>query len=158
MNFTPVAALLIAFAAASAANAQTKPAQSKPAPAVAAAAQMKPGLWEISIVEQAPNSTNKRTITARTCHTAEDVKVIDRILPQQREFGTKCEHRDVKAQGAAVSWRLVCTSKEGAITGTATMTPGVDSFSAQATLESKSKGKAGKIEQAIAGKWISECT
>jgi hypothetical protein len=158
MNLSITAALLLAITGASVANAQTKPAQTAPAPATFAAPLMKPGLWEVSITEQTPPSTNKRTITARSCFSADDVKVIERVLPQQRDFAMKCQNREVKAKGADVSWKVVCTGKEAASSGAATMAIGAESYAAQAKFDVKSKGRASKAEQAITGKWVGDCT
>lgn len=162
MNLSIIGATLLVLASANSANAQTKPAAAKAKPATPAVAvgdvpAMKAGLWEIAIVERVPGSTNTRTITARACYSADDVKVIERVLPQQRDFGIKCQHREVKAQGSGVSWKLACTGKEGTSSGAATMTLGTDSFSAEVKLDAKAKGKPGKVEQAITGKWVGEC-
>jgi hypothetical protein len=162
MNLSIIGATLLVLAGANSASAQTKPAATKAKPATTAVAAsdapaMKAGLWEIAIVERVPGSTNTRTITARACYSADDVKVIERVLPQQRDFGIKCQHREIKAQGASVSWRLTCTGKESTSSGAATMSLGTDSFTAEVKLDVKAKGKPGKVEQAISGKWVGEC-
>ena len=150
MNVSTMTALLLALASV-AASAQTKPAASEPAP------EVKAGLWEITIVEQGPNTTNKRTTTSRTCFAADDLKTLDRLVPKQLNFGMKCENRDVKAQGATVTWRVACTGTDGSTSGTATMTVAADSYTAQAKLDAKSKRAADKLEQAITGKWVGDC-
>jgi Protein of unknown function (DUF3617) len=148
------AALLGALATATVASAQTKPA--KPA-AVAEVPAMAAGLWEVTLVEQAPNSTNKRTITARTCLSGEDVKLLERVLPQQRDVGMKCQHREVKAQGAVVSWKIACTGKDSTTSGVAQLTLASESYSGQAKLERKTGGKSSKVDQDIAGKRVGDC-
>ncbi len=160
MNLSITGVTLFVLAGALSANAQTKPAaQGKQTTAAAASAApaMKPGLWEVSIVEQAPGSTNKRTITARTCHSADDVKVLERVVPQQRDVGMKCQHREIKAQGANVSWRLSCSGSDGTGSGAGTMTLATDSFAAEVKLDLKSKSRPGKVVQAISGTWVGEC-
>jgi len=156
MKLPKLAAALIAITAAFAtvgAHAQTKAAPAAPAPAPV----MKPGLWEVAIAEQVPNTNSTRTTTARVCYSADDLKVIDRVVPPQREFGMKCENREIKARGADVTWKIVCTGKEASTNGAATMTLAAESYSAHAKLDAKSKGKASKVEQSITGKWISDC-
>jgi hypothetical protein len=37
------------------------------------------------------------------------------------------------------------------------MSLGTDSFTAEVKLDVKAKGKPGKVEQAISGKWVGEC-
>lgn len=117
---------------------------------------MKPGLWEISIAEHAPATATTRTTTARVCYSADDVKSVERIVPVQRTFGTKCDNRDIRA-GAKVSWNIVCKGKDGNSAGTASMVPATETYAAQALLEVKTKGKESKVEQTITGKRVGEC-
>lgn len=164
MNLSIAGAVLLMLANITSAHAQTKPVKPKPgaaAPAeapVTEAPAMKPGLWETSIVEQTAKSTDKRTITSRTCYSAEDVKSVERVLPQQRDFGMKCQHREIKAQGSVVTWKLTCSGKEGSSAGPVKMTLGAESYTAQATLDVKTNGKARKVEQNITGKLVGACT
>lgn len=131
-------------------------AQPKPAAAVVAP-QMKPGLWEIVILNEIVGSTNKRSVTSRVCFSADDVKSLDKIIPPQREFGTKCDRRDVKVQGDNVTWHIACTSKESSFTGASQATFTGDAYSGAAKLDVKAGGKPSKAEQKFSGKWIGEC-
>lgn len=132
--------------------------QAQPKPAVAATApEMKPGLWEIVSVDQAPNTIDKRTTTSRICYSADDLKVPERFVPPQRDFSVKCQNREVKAQSASVTWKLVCTGTDVSRTGTGKMVPAIDTYSAQVAFDVKTKGKASKLEQTVTGKWVSEC-
>src|SRR5215813_1966158 len=97
--FKPLAAALALALAAPVAFAQGKPV-------------MKPGLWEIVTVNETAGSPMKRTITARACYSADDVSSLPRVLPQQREFGMKCELRDPKAQGTSATWHVTCSGKD----------------------------------------------
>ncbi len=144
-------ALLVIFAGIGAAQAQTKPA------AAAAAPDMKPGLWEIVLVEQAPNAVDKRTTTSRICYSAEDMKELERVVPPQRDFSVKCQNRDIRSQGASVTWKLACAGKDTSRSGTGKMTPATDSYTAQVAFDVKSKGKTSKLEQTVTGKWVSDC-
>ena len=118
---------------------------------------MKAGLWEITYQIETTSSTAKRNITARNCYTADDFKAIERVVPVQREFGMKCENREVTPQGAMVSWKIVCTSKDGSLSGTGTMTLAAEGYEAKASLDAKTKGKASKVEQSITGKRVGDC-
>jgi hypothetical protein len=124
----------------------------------AAKGVMKPGLWEIVTVNETPGVAMKRTTTARACYTTEDVANLNRILPQQREPGMKCETRDAKAQGASATWKIACTGKDGDLGGNAKMTMAADGYSAAADLELKKRGaKPVKVEQKVTAKWIEAC-
>ena len=110
-------------------------------------AVMKPGLWEIVMVNETPGVAMKRTTTARACYGPEDVANVARILPQQREPGMKCESRDMKAQGATATWKVACSGKDADLGGNAKMTMAADSYSAAADLELKKRGaKPVKVE------------
>lgn len=149
-------ALVVTMACGSA-MAQSKSAASA-SKAPGAAAGMKPGLWEITTVNETAGSATKRTVTARTCYAAEDVASAQRILPQQREFGMKCETRDAKQQGAEVRWRVACTGKDGSMTGLGKMNLASESFTGSADLERKPSGaKPAKVAQTVTGKWLGAC-
>ena len=121
-------------------------------------AVMKPGLWEIVSVNETPGVAMKRTTTARACYSADDVANITRILPQQRESGMKCESREAKAQGATATWKVVCTGKDGDLSGPAKMTMAADNYSAAVDLEHKKAGaKPVKVSQKVTAKWIGAC-
>jgi hypothetical protein len=155
MKLTVTCTLLLAGALNASVEAQPKAAA--PAPAATAAVAMRPGLWELSITEQAPNSASKRTAVSRLCYSAEDVKTPARVIPQQHGFGMKCDNLEPKADGSSLAWKVACKSKEGSTSGAATMTLGADSYSGQAKLDSRLNGKAGKLEQTITGKRVGDC-
>jgi Protein of unknown function (DUF3617) len=133
-------------------------AQTKTAPPAPAAIAMKPGLWETTLLIETAGSNSHRTVTSRTCFSAEDVTSIARVLPQQHEEAAKCDNRDIKQSPAGeLDWRVVCTGKGMAMGGSGKMTATANTFSAHASLESKAGGKSSKVEQTIGGKWLSEC-
>ena len=130
------------------------------APAASAQGQavMKPGLWEIVTVNETPGSPTKRTVTARACYSADDVANLPRVLPQQREFGMKCELRDPKVQGTSATWQVACTGKDGSMSGPAKMSMGPDSYTAEADLQLKKPGaKPVKVAQKVSAKWLEAC-
>ena len=118
---------------------------------------MKPGLWEINYQIDTAGSDAKRNITARSCYSADDFKAIERVVPVQREFGMKCENREVTPQGATVTWKIKCTGKDSSLIGSGEMTLSAEGYEAKATLDAKTKGKAGKVAQTIVGKRVGEC-
>ena len=118
---------------------------------------MKPGLWEINYQIDTAGSDAKRNIAARSCYSADDFKAIERVVPVQREFGMKCENREVTPQGATVTWKIKCTGKDSSLIGSGEMMLSADGYEAKATLDAKTKGKASKVAQTIVGKRVGEC-
>jgi hypothetical protein len=118
---------------------------------------MKPGLWEINYQIETAGSDAKRNITARSCYGADDFKAIERVVPVQREFGMKCENRQVTPQGAAVTWKIMCTGKDSSLIGTGEMTLSAEGYEAKASLDAKANGKATKVAQTIVGKRVGDC-
>lgn len=151
---------LVALFASTTALAQTKPAPAAATPAAPApaAAPMKPGLWELTTVVETAGSPTKRTVVGRACYSAADVADLQRIIPQQREFGMQCENRDAKTQGGASSWSVVCASKDATMSGTGKMSIAGTTYTGRAELELKKRGaKPVKVEQTVSGKWIEAC-
>lgn len=118
---------------------------------------MKPGLWAIANVIDVAGTDSRRTVTSRSCYSAADVTSAARLLPVQREVGLKCENRDVRAQGDAISWSIACTGQGGSMAGKGTLTLGADSFAGQASLVVKTGAKSQKMQQSMAGRWLGEC-
>jgi hypothetical protein len=141
--------IMLAFAAAlpGLVAAQTK----SEAPA------MKPGLWEINYQIDTAGSDAKRNITARSCYVADDFKAIERVVPVQREFGMKCENRQVTPQGATVTWKVMCAGKGSSLIGNGEMTLSAEGYEAKTSLDASTKGKATKVTQTIVGKRVGEC-
>ena len=161
--------VVLAIVGAPIANAQTKPAVPAKAGSAAAAAKagvpaaaaiaspLKPGLWEIVLLNETPGSTARRSVTARACHSADDVKSLQQVLPRQQEFGMQCTTRDLKLNGANATWRVDCSGKEGSLSGPAKLTLAGDSYTGSADLQRVAGGKPSKVQQTITGKWISAC-
>ena len=148
MSFIALAALLFAGSA----DAQNKAA----APIVAS--PMRPGLWETTLVIETLGSDRKRTVVGRACYSAADVADFQRVLPKQREFGMKCEARDLKAQGVNGTWHVACASPESTLSGSAEVVLAATTYSGRAALESKKRGvKSEKVTQTFAGKWLEAC-
>ncbi len=159
MNQTLVAFLVLAAACSGAMAADTKTAPpAAAAKAGSAGGNMKPGLWEITTVNETAGSNSKRTVAARACYSATDVTSVGRIVPQQREFGMKCETHDAKQQGFEATWKVTCAGKDSTMSGNGKVSLGPDAFSGRADLELKTgAAKPVKVEQNVTGKWIGPC-
>jgi hypothetical protein len=162
----PAPLLLALSLSCTVALAQKKPtaAAAPPPPATTAAkpstsgGPMKPGLWEITTINETAGSLTKRTVTARACYGPADVTNVGRVVPQQREFTMKCESRDAKQQGFDVTWRIACSGKDAAMNGVGKMSLSPESYSGHAELELKpASGKPAKVDQKISGTWMGDC-
>ena len=155
MNLTSFGcvAMLIVAVVALPTQAQTA---ARPA---AAPALIKPGMWEITVVNETAGSNSRRSVVSRSCFTGEDVASVQRLLPRQREFGMQCEARDVKPTAQGATWQLSCTSKTATLAGPAKLSFANGGYVGEAELEWRKPGAkaATKVEQRISGKLIGEC-
>jgi hypothetical protein len=126
------------------------------APAAPVARKLRPGLWEVSTVNERSDSPGKRTVVARVCFGPDDVSQPARLIPLQHEFGTQCENRDIKARGVAVSWKAACTGKLP-MTGAGHLILGEESYTARADFTTNVHGKAGKLAQETTAKRVGDC-
>jgi hypothetical protein len=147
-------ALLACLLSAGAGVAQ--PAASQPA---AAAAAVKPGLWETTMVVESAATNSRRSVVGRTCIGAADAANLAHIVPAQREFGMQCENRDVKRDGASIVWTIACKSSDTTQTGKGKMSLFGESYVGAADLESRKSGaKPAKFSQSFSGKWLQACS
>jgi len=164
MTKTPtLIATVVLVLIAGAASAQKAAATAAPAPvatpaAAAGTAAMRPGLWEITVSNQAAGAEERRTIVSRYCFSATDISDVARTLPRQREPGMKCENRDVRPQAGKVSWQVACSAPDGTLGGPAEAAFEAKSYAGKAELEHKKKGaKAEKVTSTLSGKWVEPC-
>jgi hypothetical protein len=158
MNHSLVAFVVLAVVCSGTMAADTKPQPAAAAKATSAGGNMKPGLWEITTVNETAGSNSKRTVAARACYSAADVASVGRIVPQQREFSMKCETRDAKQQGFEATWKVACAGKDSSLSGSGKMSLAPEAFSGRADLEMKTaSAKPVKVEQNVTGKWIGPC-
>jgi len=164
MTKTPILiATVVLVLSTGAASAQKAAATAAPAPvatpvAAAGTAAMRPGLWEITVSNQAAGAEERRTIVSRYCFSATDISDVARTLPRQREPGMKCENRDVRPQAGKVSWQVACSAPDGTLGGPAEAAFEAKSYAGKAELEHKKKGaKAEKVTSTLSGKWVEPC-
>ena len=133
-------------------NARPAPPQKASSDGVAP----KPGLWEVTAVNQTAGSDTKQTIAARLCYG--DAADIRRLLPRPREVGMTCELRDVRQLGAQAQWRVACTGKQASLSGAGKLTLMPESFNGSAELMRKTVGgRPVKVEQQVVGQWVGAC-
>jgi hypothetical protein len=127
-----------------------------------AAPAMKAGLWEVTNNIETAGTNAKRTVTGLVCITADDLKNPSRLIPPQTEAGMPCSTKDVKVQGDSYIWHVSCTGKAGTMTGTGTMTPKGDIYTATSSLElkaadAKAADKPGKVTEKFTAKRTGDC-
>jgi len=148
-----VALAALALAAVVPAHAQTAPP-----PAAAGPALIKPGLWEITVLNETPGSSTRRSVVSRSCFAGEDVASVNRLLPRQREAGMQCENRDVRPTAHGATWQVACTVKGASLSGPAKLSLAGGGYVGEAELELKKSGsKPAKVSQRISGKLVGEC-
>ena len=144
--------LLVAFAASAGGLAGAQPA------APVAQSGLKPGSWEISTVIESSSTSTRKTVTSRFCYLPDDVAAPNRVLPPQRGLGVQCVASDIKAGGTTgIAWKLTCSGKEGAMSGSGTMKPGPTAYSAEVHLERKTGGKVARIDEKTSARWVGPC-
>lgn len=122
--------------------------------ALAAAAGMQPGLWEITTRMEMPGMPMQMPPqTVQHCYTKKDLDEGKSAVP--RADDKSCQVKDYTLKGTTATWTMVCTGKE-AMTGTGTMTWTSNSY----TGNMKSKIKDGDtLEMALnwTGKRLGDC-
>ena len=111
-----------------------------------AAPNMDDGLWEITTTVNMPSMPAK-SFTHTTCLTKE------KAIPQTAQSG--CTVKDVKTQGNAVSWTVVC--KEGMSTSTGKVTYAGTTMDGVVETTVKTDGQTMMMKSTMKGKRIGAC-
>lgn len=124
--------------------------------AFAAAAEMQPGLWEITMkVDMAgmPQGAMQPQVM-RHCYTKKDLEDGKRTIPQSDD--KNCQLKDYKLQGNTATWTMECKG-ENAMTATGTMTMGSTSYSGTMKSKMKHNGETMEMNQSWSGKRVGDC-
>jgi len=133
---TAGALLLVAAAAAQAANPN-----------------MKPGMWETTVKTEMPGMpVAVPPVTTKQCVTKQD------LVPDTSRGGQQCELLDTKINGDKVDWQIRCTSQGMTTEGTGTITYQGDSYAGVIHM-TMSGGPMGAMtmDQKISGRRIGDC-
>ena len=151
---------LATVAAALAWIAVTVPVQAQSSIAAPVGAVVKPGLWETTATIEDAAASARRTRIGQVCVAAGDASNPQAFVPRQREDGMRCENRNVKVDGANVSWDIACKSSTGTTaSGSGRLTIGSQTYLGSATLDVRPpKAKAAKLQQSFSGKWLKACS
>jgi hypothetical protein len=119
----------------------------------ASAAEMRPGLWEITTevsmpnMPQMPKGAGGMPATKQTtCMKPTDVKEPQKAFQKD----SKCRLKDNKVQGNKVSWQMEC---EGGMAGSGEMTYEADSYQGMM----KMKGPGMDFATKYSGKRVGDC-
>jgi uncharacterized protein DUF3617 len=124
-------------------------------PALAGAAEMQPGMWEITSrteMQGMPKAMPPRTI--RHCYTKKDIEDKKPTMPQSQD--KNCEIKDYQVQGNKASWSMECTG-ENAMRGSGTMTVEATKFSGTMKSQLNQDGQMMDITQSWSGKRLGDC-
>lgn len=111
-----------------------------------------PGLWEITTETEMVGmpGMNVPPQTHTQCLSQED------IVPQSKEASKECQIKDVHQSDNTVSWKIICSGKNGSMEGTGEITYNGDSM--EGFMDMVIKGANMKIKNKIKGHRIGECT
>ena len=122
--------------------------------ALAAPAEMQPGLWEISSKMEAPGMPKMPPQVMRHCYTKKDLEDTQRTVPQGND--KNCQVKDYKLQGNTATWSIECKG-EAAMTGTGTMTFGAQSYSGSMKSRTRYEGTTIESTQSWSAKRVGDC-
>ena len=113
------------------------------------------GLWEITTDTEMIGMSdmpkmNVPSQTHRQCLSKED------LVPQSKEASQECKIINVSESGDTISWKIICSGKNGSMEGTGEVTYSGDSLEGSMNMEIK--GTDMKIRNKIKGHRIGECT
>jgi hypothetical protein len=111
---------------------------------------LNPGKWEITTqTEMAGMPGMIPPVTHTQCLGKET------LVPQSEGESQECKISDIKQNGDKVSWKIVCSGKNGAMEGTGEITYKGDSMTGVMNLEIQGAGM--QIKNTITGKRIGPC-
>lgn len=120
---------------------------------VLAGANMKEGLWEITVKIEMPGIPMQMPPQTFTqCITKKD------MVPQRKEPGQECKVIRTDVKGDTVTWVVECKTREGTSVSNGRVTYKGDTFDGVVKM-SMPGGRRGAMEmtQQTKGKWIGQC-
>ena len=125
-------------------------------PALAAAPNMKEGLWEMTAKSEIQGMPGGMPPTTRQqCVTRKDLEDPSKTTPGAQ--GDKsCKMTDYRLQGNTATWKMACEG-ENAMTGSGTMTYAGNSYTGSQTMSMKMEGKAFNMTISFSGRHLGDC-
>lgn len=120
-----------------------------------AGSNINPGLWEITIETEMVGTPEMPDMnippqTHTQCLSKED------LVPQSEEASNECKITDVRVSDDTVSWKIVCSGKNGSMEGEGVITYMGDSL--KGVMNMVISGADMKIRNKMKGHRIGECT
>ncbi len=111
-----------------------------------------PGLWEITTETEMVGMPGMQVPpqTHTQCLSKED------LVPQSKEASKECKITDVHQSDNTISWKIICSGKNGSMEGTGKITYLGDSL--EGFMDMVIKGANMKIKNKMKGHRIGECT
>jgi len=111
---------------------------------------VKPGKWEITTkTEMTGMPMTIPPVTHTQCLKEGN------LVPQSEEANQECKVSDVKVSGDTVSWKLVCSGKNGRMEGTGKTTYSGETMEGEMRMVIQGAGV--EVKNKISGKRIGEC-
>lgn len=111
---------------------------------------LNPGKWEITTqTEMAGMPGMIPPVTHTQCLTGEA------LVPQSDEASKECKISDIKQIGDAITWKIVCSGKNGEMEGTGKVIYKGDTMTGE--MDMVIKGAGMQIKNTISGKRIGKC-
>ena len=129
-----------------------------PAASAVAAALVKPGLWEITVIDEVPGSNTSHSAVSRLCFSAAAASDIRQILPPQQEPGMQCTNREPTLNGREAAWQITCVGKGMTLGGAGSLNLAGGGYQGRAELDRTASGsKPSKVVQTMSGRWLEDC-
>ncbi len=111
-----------------------------------------PGLWEITTETEMVGMPGMKVPpqTHTQCLSKED------LVPQSKEASKECQITDIHQSDNTISWKIICSGKNGSMEGTGKITYLGDSL--EGFMDMVIKGANMKIKNKMKGHRIGECT
>ena len=119
--------------------------------AVLAEPNLNPGKWEITTQTEMVGMPGMQVppVTHTQCLEKGE------MVPQSEGESEECKVSDIRVEGDTVSWKVVCSGKNGAMEGTGEITYHGDTM--EGTMDLVITGAGMKIKNTISGKRIGPC-
>ena len=124
--------------------------------ALAAAPNMNPGMWEITMKMDMPGMpAGMPPQVVKQCLTQKDAENPQKFA-QGGPGSERCQVSNYQLKGNTASWDMACKGSEE-MTGSGTMTFGGDSYTGTTRMTMKSGGQTHNMTMQYSGKRLGEC-
>ena len=121
--------------------------------ALAAAPNMKPGMWEITMKMDIPGMpSGMPPQVVKQCLTQKDTENPQKVT----QAGENCQVSNYQMKGNTVSWDMACKGSQQ-MTGSGTMTFGGDSYTGTTRMSMKGGGQSHDMTMQYSGKRVGDC-